>query len=174
MFCFPTDENLQEQLLENAQLADRDSFYNSLDTIVLSFFVALGFSLVFMLFVQFLPKIMNYATVGVGMVAILVTTICVFLYRTSQVTVQTVIGICLIVVLVIILLTICKNTDSWKMHAIFLSYATKMICDRCSSFFYIPIFFVVIVGFAVILVLEFTAYWSYGEVSFNGNESLFH
>lgn len=120
-----------------------------------------------MLFVQFLPKIMNYATVGVGMIAILVTIICVFLYQTSQTTGQTVIGVCLIVVLVIILLTICKNTDSWKMHAIFLSQATKMICDRCSSFFYIPIFFAAIIGFSVILVLEFTAYWSYGDVSFH-------
>ena len=127
-----------------------------------------------MVLVQCLPKPMNYVTVAVGIIAILVTTICVFLYDTPQQTAKIVIAVCLIVVLIIILLTICKNTDSWKMHAIFLSYATKMLLDRCLTFLYIPIFFAVIVGFVVILVLEFTAYWSSGSVSFDANKSLFY
>ena len=174
MFCYPVDRSLKERLLDNAQLNNRNSFYNSLDTIVISFFVALGFSFLFMILVHCLPKIMNYATVAAGIIAILATIICVFLYQTEQQTAKLIIGICLIVVLVIIVLTICKNTDSWKMHAIFLSYATKMIGDRCLTFLYIPIFFVAIVGFVVILVLEFTAYWSNGSLSFDADKSLFY
>ena len=56
------------------------------------------------------------------------------------------------------------------MHSIFLNYATKMICDRCSTLFYIPIFLVILVGFVVILVMEFTAFWTSGEVKFEGSD----
>ena len=105
---------------------------------------------------------MNYLAVALGSIVILVTAICVFLYNSDQHTAKLVIGICLLFVLLIILLTVCKNTDSWRMHAIFLKYSTNLIQDRCSTFFYIPIFFVMIVGFAVILVLEFAAFWTSG------------
>lgn len=111
---------------------------------------------------------MNYAAVALGMIIILASAVCVFLYRTSQTTVKTVMAICLIFVLLIVLLTICKNNDSWRMHAIFLSHSTKMISDRGATIFYIPIFFVFLIGFIAILVLEFTAYWSSGTTSFDG------
>ena len=121
-----------------------------------------------MFFVQCLPTFMNYAAVALGMVIILASAICVFLYRTSQHTAKLVLASCLIFVLLIILMTICKNNDSWRMHAIFLSYSTKMVKDRGVTIFYIPIFFIFLVGFIAILVLEFTAFWSAGNTSFDG------
>ena len=60
------------------------------------------------------------------------------------------------------------------MHAIFLNYSTKMMSERCLTFLYIPIFFVFIIGFAVILVLEFTAFWTSGNVTFDGSTNLYH
>lgn len=134
---------------------------------MLCFFIACGISLLYMFLVQCIPNFMNYAAVGLGIIVILGSAICVFLYRTSQHTVKTVLAVCLLFVLLIILLTICKNNDSWRMHSIFLSYSTKMIRDRGATIFYIPIFFVFLVAFIAILVLEFTAYWSSGKTTFD-------
>ena len=64
-------------------MVDRDSFFNSLDTIVLCFFLALIASLIFMILVQCLPGIMNYATIAIGIIAILISAVCVFLYHTN-------------------------------------------------------------------------------------------
>ena len=71
-------------------------------------------------------------------------------------------------------MTALKNTDSWRMHAIFLKQATVMIKDRPLTLLFVPVFFVMLLAFAVLVVLEFTAYWSSGEVSFDGKTSLFH
>jgi len=82
MFCMPTDEALKQQLYENSQLEGRDLFYKSIDTVIICFFTALGFSLLYLLLVQFLPRIMNYAAVILGWLVILAFTICIFAYQT--------------------------------------------------------------------------------------------
>lgn len=166
-FCFPTDETVKNRLLKESNLADRNEFYHSIDTIKLSFVVAIGASFLFMLAVQCFPAFMNYFTLVLGCIAILISAVCVFLYRTSQHPIKEIIAAVLLCILLIILLTICKNTDSWRMHSIFLSYSTKMISHRCTTLFYIPIFAVILVAFIAMLVLEFTAFWSYGTVTFS-------
>lgn len=70
---------------------------------------------------------MNYVAVILGSIMILATIVCVFLYNTSQSTAKVLVGIILVVILVIIFLTVCKNPDSWRMHGIFLKYSTQMI-----------------------------------------------
>lgn len=60
------------------------------------------------------------------------------------------------------------------MHAIFLTYATRLIRQRPLTVLYIPIFFIILMAFATILVLEFWSYWSSGTVTFDGEKSLFH
>lgn len=79
-YCYPKDEALLDKVLVNSKLKNRISFMNSLDTIVLCFFVALGVSIIYFLLVQFFPKPMNYAAVIVGGLAILATAICLFFY----------------------------------------------------------------------------------------------
>ena len=81
-FCYPKDEAMKEKVLENSKLKNRNDFYNSLDTIVVCFFIALGVSIIYFLLVQFLPKKMNYVAVIVGGLAILVTAFCLFFYQT--------------------------------------------------------------------------------------------
>ena len=59
-------------------------------------------------------------------------------------------------------MTVLKNTDSWRMHAIFLKQATNIIKDRPVTLLFVPVFFIMLLGFAVMIVLEFAAYWSSG------------
>lgn len=147
---------------------------NSLDTIVLCFFVALGISIVYFLLVQFLPKGMNYVSVVVGGIIIVITAICLFFYNTQQTILKVVAGIALILLFLLIIMTVFKNRDSWRMHGIFLSHSTRIIKQRPLTILYIPIFFLMLVGFAFIVVLEFWSYWSSGTVTFDNETSLFH
>lgn len=117
---------------------------------------------------------MNYAAVIVGCLIILATIICVFTYNTTETGVKNFTGIVLVIILVVILLTVCKNRDSWRMHAIFLKYATYVIKARLSTLIFIPIFFVFLVLFAMILVLEFTAFWTTGQIYFDSEKNLYH
>lgn len=86
---------------------------NSLDTIILCFFVAFGVSIIYFLLVQFLPKPMNYAAVIVGGLAILATAVCLFLYKTDQKILKIIAGIILLIILLLIIMTVFKNRDSW-------------------------------------------------------------
>lgn len=173
-FCLPTDPELRAQLMRNSELNSRDSFYNSIDTIVLSFFVALGFSILYFLLVQCFPTVMNYAAMVVGLIVIVATIICIFTYQTENPGVKIAAGVILIIVFIVIVMTVLKNKDSWDMHRIFLKYSTVMVKDRMTTLLYIPLFFAILVCFVIILVLEFTAYWTTGNVSFDGTKSLYH
>lgn len=170
----PTDSKLREKLLANSQLTNRDGFYSSLDAIILCIFIAVGISLLYMLLVQFFPWVMNYAAVVLGWLVILATTICLILYQTDQSGLKIVIGVLLVVMLIVILYNSFKNMDSLRMHAIFLSYSTKMFREKPSTFLYIPMFFIILVAFIMILVLEFTSFWTSGELQFDSKTSLFH
>ena len=140
----------------------------------MSFFVALLVSLVYMLLVQCVPSIMNYLVVALGCVMIVAAAVCVFLYRTPATAMKNIIGIILLCVLLIIIMTICKNTDSWRMHSIFLSYSTKMLSQRGSTLFYIPLFTAALVGFALMLVLEFVGFWTHGTVHFSPTTDIYY
>ena len=130
--------------------------------------------MLYFVLVQLLPKIMNYAAVFVGCIIIFATIICVFTYNTPQTSLKNLAGVVLIIILIVILLTVCKNRDSWRMHAIFLKYATYMIKSRPGTLAYIPIFFAILVCFVIIVVLEFTAFWTTGTIVFDHTKSLYH
>lgn len=127
--------------------------YKSLDTIILCFFVALGFSILYMVLVQFFPKGMNYAAVILGWLAILASAICLFTYNTSENIFRTIVGLLLILILIIIAVTFIKNQASLKIHGIFLNYSTKFIKDRPITLAYIPLFLLFLVAFITIVVL---------------------
>lgn len=96
---------------------------------------------------------MNYAAVIAGGIAILVTAVCLFLYQTEEKVLKIIAAVILLLVLLLILMTVLKNTDSWRMHSIFLKQATIMIKDRPITLLFVPVFFIMLVGFAVMIVL---------------------
>ena len=69
MFCFPTDEDMKTKLEENSNLSHRNNFMRSLDVIFICMAIALGISIIYMLAVQFIPEMMNYAAVLAGTLA---------------------------------------------------------------------------------------------------------
>lgn len=134
-------------------MQNRDVLYNSLDTIILCFFVALGFSIIYMLAVQFFPEVMNFVAIVLGSLVILACAICLFTYGISDSIFRIVVGCVLILFIIVIAITFFKNRDSLKIHGIFLKHSTKFIRDRPLTLAYIPLFFIFLVGFIVIIVL---------------------
>lgn len=137
-----------ESDLENRQL-----LYNSLDTIMLCFFVALGCSLLFFILVQFLPKIMNYVVIALGMITILASGVCLFYYETTFTTFKIVLGCLLVLSFIIIVFLIIQNMDSIRMYGIFLQASTQFVKDRPFALLYIPLFLLLIAGFIAMVVL---------------------
>lgn len=72
--------------------------------------------------------VMNYAVVILGWLVILACTICVFIYRTEEKPFQIAAGALLILILLIVLINTTRNLDSLKIHGIFLSHSTRLIC----------------------------------------------
>lgn len=70
-------------MMKDSSLGERDLLYKSLDTIILCFIVSLGFSVLYMLLVQFFPKIMAYVAVILGSIIILACAICILNYSRS-------------------------------------------------------------------------------------------
>lgn len=114
-------------MMKDSSLGERDLLYKSLDTIILCFIVSLGFSVIYMLLVQFFPKIMAYVAVILGSLIILACAICILNYSRSEHTFRIVVACLLILVFLIILISYCKNQRALKIHGIFLSYAAKFV-----------------------------------------------
>jgi hypothetical protein len=75
----------------------------------------------------------------------------------------------LILVVIVIAITFIKNTKSIRIHGIFLSHATKFIRQRLGTLIYIPLFFLLLLGFITLIVLEFNAFWTSGDLAFSTN-----
>lgn len=141
---------------------------------MLCFFVALGFSILYMALVQVAPKLMNNLAVIAGSVMILACAICIFTYGAGENAFRIVIGCVLIFMLIIIALTFLKNRSSLRIHGIFLNYSTQFLKDRPITLLYIPLFLAFLVSFIIIIVLEFSSFWTTGDLNFSPSEGLFH
>lgn len=140
--------------------------YNSLDTIILSFLVSLGFCVLYLLFVQFLSRFTNYGTVILGCLMIIACLVCICTYKTDQNGGKIIQSVVLSITLIIILVTSFKSFHSWEMHSIFLRHATIMVKQKPFTLLYIPLFLVLIFGFSVTIILEFTSFWSSGVLEY--------
>lgn len=162
-----------QNLFDGSDLQGRNSFYNSLDTVILSLFVALGVSFIFFIIVQCLPKIMNYLVVVVGLVIFVAVIICIFTYGTNYTGFKIALGIVLLILLLLIVCGICKNREAIRVHGIFLSYGTKVFSSKPSTFFYILFFLAILVLFVMLLMLEFTGYWTSGSLNFTPSTNIY-
>lgn len=135
--------------------------------------MSLAFCAAFLLSVQFMPKITNYAVVVLAIAFLIASIICIATYQTSQTSILILEATLLGVLLAIILINVFRGFKSWKMYSLFLTYSTKVVYDKKSILLYIPIFWGILFAFIVIIVLEFTAFWSSGSLAFYP-ENLFY
>lgn len=158
---------MEDQLMENANIKQRMLFINSLDTIVLSMLLSLGFSVLFCVLVQCFPKAMNWAVPFLALAVILALSICLFAYF-WEAPGKTIIAIVLLVSFLVILFGLIRNRYSVRMNGVFLHNATKMLgTSKRGTFAYIPFFLAFLIGFIFLIMLEFRAYWTAGSLGFD-------
>lgn len=80
----------------------------------------------------------------------------------------------MIVVLIVVGCNIFKNMNPLRIYGIFLDYSTKFVRERPITLVYIPIFFTILLAFVVLIVLEFSAFWMSGELTFDKNKDIFY
>lgn len=80
----------------------------------------------------------------------------------------------MVLVLLVLACNVFKNMNPLRIYGIFLDYSTKFVRERPVALLYIPIFFLILVAFVVLIVLEFTAFWMSGNLTFDKNKDLFY
>ena len=116
----PTDQEQRDQLKESADLNDRDSFFNSLDAIILCFWASFVLSILYFLAVQCMPAIMSWVAVIVGSLFILVLFICIIFYPTGHLIQKIFLLLVLGFLLLVIIVGVIRSQDSMNIYKIFL------------------------------------------------------
>lgn len=137
-------------------------------------FIALGLSIIYLLFVQYLPVIMNYFTIVAGVVIMVAVAICLIFYQTDYVASKWIIFAIILFLIIVTVKTIFLNRNNWTVHKIFLRRSTDTVMQRPYLFSYIPIFILLTAIFLFIMVLTFVSYWGTGYSTFDAEKSLFH
>lgn len=146
----------------------------SLDIILISLAIAFGASVIYMLFVQFLPQCMNRTAVVLGLLVMLGLVICIALYDTTYVKSKWVAFGIFLAIIIITAITVWWNMNSWKVNGIFLKEASNMVCDRIYVLAYIPLFLILAFLFSLLLLFEFRSFWMHGNLSFQPEKYLYH
>lgn len=136
--------------------------------------ISLCLSILYVVLVQLLPKIMNKVVIILGCLVILALSICMFAYHWND-TGKWVLAALLLVLFFVIALSSYKSRRSWEMNGVFLEAAAKMLrTSKCLSFFYIPVFMLLLTGFIFLIIYEFRSFWTGGSITFDPNKSIFY
>lgn len=168
----PKDEALYDQLTDAAGLKNRFIFISSLDSIVLSMILSASISVLYLILVQFMPKIMNKAVIILCLLVILAIGICVLTYSHDNAQ-KIAIGILLLVLFIVILLSYCRNRKAIDMNGVFLYHATRVAKDKCCTFVYILLFLAFLTVFILMIIAEFMAFWTGADLGFDTNNSIY-
>lgn len=160
--------------MDRTNLRDRNVVYNSIDVIVLSFYISLVVSIIYFLLVQFFPTKMIYIGTIAGFIMLLAAIICLAFYQTHHTTVKVIVLILMIGLLIFAVLSTCKNPNSLRMHSIFLKWSTVVLKDRILTTLYIPLFMLILAMFIGLLIFEFTGFWTGGNIDFDPHYNIYH
>ena len=132
-----------------------------------SVYLSLAFSVIYLVLVQLIPHKMAFIAVGAGMVILLIAAIVVLTYKTDFVKTKILIGVLMLLLLVFSILTIIKHKNSLYLYAIYLKWSTKAAKDRKLTVIYILIFMLILLAFCLLIIFEFTGFWTSGDLEFN-------
>ena len=156
----PADEDVKEDLLEEAGIVERYEFIESANTILLSVALALALSVGFFFLVQCFPSQMNHLTLVFGLIIMVFAVVFLVFCATAHTLERWLLVIFLAFFFVATLLGVVAMRPSLKFHAIFLSHSTKLISSNWRILWYIPIFMIVLVLFVLMIILEVRSFWS--------------
>lgn len=170
-FCLPSDTSAKQQLFSNSKLYTRWDSLKSMDYLLAGVGISIGIALIWMLLVCFLPKIMVYVAFVLAIILLLITAIVFFTASKGPLSDSTgwdiFLGIICIIVLLILLFYLVVHRNRLAVCGAFLENASLFLRENCLVFLYIPIFIVLTFLFGILIVFQYLAYSSSGNVNFS-------
>lgn len=100
---------------QKAGLANRNTFYKSINVLGYSLLLCLGVSILYTIFVQCIPNVMVRVAIFGGLLLCALLAVMVYLYPSSNTAVKIGIGIALSIVALIVLITITCNRSTLQL-----------------------------------------------------------
>lgn len=144
-FCWPVDPTLEKQIQKNSNMGPRIQFFQSLDGVKITLIAVLVFSIIFWLLVQLLTQCTNYVIMPACVVVMVFAINLVEMFSTNDTRLKKALFIGLIVFAVLIVLSVFKNCNSMRLHAIFLKAASQVFKWRKSMLLYIIMYLIILV-----------------------------
>lgn len=113
---------------------------------------------------------MNYAVLVLGSLVLIAAVFCVLFYKSDQIGSKLFFVIIPIIFAIIIGLLSLTYMESMRMFKVLLKLSAKIVANRLIMLVYIPIFLVLLFAFMVIIVLEFTSFWTLGNLTFDNTK----
>ena len=153
----------------------KDLYYNSLAIITKSLIVVAIASVLYMILVQFCPRIMNRLAVVVGAIALIAVAVTVLLYPSGISPILRWIVFAIAVIFVIIMVcTFAKYFEVWGLNGVFLDFGTQFLCSRLYLFILPVVFLALGVAFYFFQILQYRSFWSFGNLRFDPAIDLYH
>lgn len=117
---------------------------------------------------------MNYAVLVLGSLVLLAAVLCILFYKSDQIGSKLFFVIIPIIFVIVIGLLSLTYMDSIRMFKVLLRLSAKIVANRLVMLVYIPIFLVLLFTFMIIIVLEFTSFWTLGNPTFDNTKELYY
>jgi len=111
---------LRSNLYRDINVEDRYNFFSQITSIITCALISLGLSIIYMVLVQFYPRVMNYVVVIAGLVFMLILAIFTISYPTEHLVAKIILGIVLLILISIVAYGAFKSKYCFDMHGLFL------------------------------------------------------
>ena len=150
-------------------------FFASMKGVKIALIAVLVCSIIYLILVQCLPKCMNVSMLPLSiLIGIFGIIVIASFYTKDQQSLRTIITIFMIVLEVFIVISIFRNCTSARVHGIFLNAASNVASWRKSTFFFVPLFLIILILFVGMVLFEFVGFWSNGRKIFLPKEYIYY
>lgn len=109
---------------------------------------------------------MNYTTTPLAALVILFSAILIFGFSTSENALRTAAGCIFLLVLLLLIVSVYKNSISIRIHAILLKQASSLVSSQLVLVLYVLFYLLLLVLFIGLVMFEFVGFWSNGRKIF--------
>ncbi len=161
-FCAPVDKASQDVLVQTANLEHKWNFLNIYDCVRLSLLIAVGVGIVWLFFVQCLPRLLATIATPLGILSLGALGVVVLLGNFTAISTafKYALGFVLIGFALLFAFFLCFYRLRGKLIAIFLDWATRFMREECFLFSYVLLFIAFTAGLVVLCLFQHSAFLS--------------
>lgn len=170
--CLPEDENLKALLLEEAGMGSRFNAERAIDMVLIGLGVAFGLALLWMLLVQFLPRVAVWAAFAIAALLLVVGAVLFFVGADSHFAdnkgLAIFFAILFLLFFALLVFYVCLHKRQLEVCGCFLEVAADCLRENLSSVLHLLLFTALTVLFIVLLVFEYLAFASASAPALEG------